>query len=101
MELVGQCASQALIVSCTGDCAWVRGGGLRAVGDHWAPGGLLAADCSGAVVLVWFLLNDFGVGVLCRDLYSFVVCLCKRWWINCLGWVRESWYVCSCLPVIV
>ena len=27
------------------------------------------------VVLVWFLLNVFGVGVSCRNLYSFVVYL--------------------------
>ena len=54
---MGHCASRALIVSCTGDCAWVCGGNLHAVGDPWAPGGLLAADRSGAVVLVWFLLN--------------------------------------------
>ena len=40
------------------------------------PGGLLAADRSRAVVLVWFLLNVFGVGVSCRGLCSFVVCLC-------------------------
>ena len=39
------------------------------------PGGLLATDRSGAVVLVWFLLNVFGVGVSCRNLYSFVGCL--------------------------
>ena len=41
-----------------------------------APGGFLATDRSGAVVsLVWFLLNVFGVGVSCRNLYSFVVYL--------------------------
>ena len=39
------------------------------------PGSLLATDCSKAVVLVWFLLNVFGVGVSCRKLYSFVVYL--------------------------
>ena len=38
-----------------------------------APGSLLAIDRSKAVVLVWFLLNVFGVGVSCRNLYSFVV----------------------------
>ena len=27
------------------------------------------------VVLVWFLLNVFGVGISCRNLYSFVVYL--------------------------
>ena len=35
---------------------------------------LLAAR-SKAVVLVWFLLNVFGVGVSCRNLFSFVVYL--------------------------
>ena len=39
------------------------------------PGSLLAADCSKAVVLVWFLLNVFGKGVSCRNLFSFVVYL--------------------------
>ena len=39
------------------------------------PGSLLATDRSKAVVLVLFLLNVFGVGVLCRNLYSFVVYL--------------------------
>ena len=39
------------------------------------PGSLLATDRSKAVVLVWFLLNVFGVGVSCRKLYSFVVYL--------------------------
>ena len=39
------------------------------------PGSLLATDRSKAVVLVYFLLNVFGVGVLCRNLYSFVVYL--------------------------
>ena len=38
------------------------------------PGSLLATctDRSKAVVLVWFLLNVFGVGVSCRNLYSIV-----------------------------
>ena len=40
------------------------------------PGSLLATDRSKAVVLVLFLLNVFGVGVSCPNLYSFVVCLC-------------------------
>ena len=40
------------------------------------PGSLLATDRSKAVVLVWFLLDVFGVGVSCRKLCSFVVCLC-------------------------
>ena len=32
-----------------------------------------------AVVLVWFLLNVFGVGVSCRKLYSFVcLFICRR-----------------------
>ena len=39
------------------------------------PGSLLATDCSKAVVLVKFLLNVFGVGVSCCNLYSFVVYL--------------------------
>ena len=39
------------------------------------PGGLLVTDRSKAVVLVYFLLNVFGVGVSCRFLYSFVVYL--------------------------
>ena len=39
------------------------------------PGSLLATDRSKAVVLVYFLLNVFGVGVSCRNLYSFVVYL--------------------------
>ena len=42
---------------------------------HKPPGSLLATDRSKAVVLVWFLLNVFGVGVLCRKLCCFVVCL--------------------------
>ena len=39
------------------------------------PGSLLATDRSKAVVLVQFLLDVFGVGVSCRNLYSFVVYL--------------------------
>ena len=39
------------------------------------PGSLLATDRSKAVVLVKFLLDVFGVGVSCRNLYSFVVYL--------------------------
>ena len=39
------------------------------------PGSLLATDRSKAVVLAQFLLNVFGVGVSCRNLYSFVVYL--------------------------
>ena len=46
-----------------------------AVEDPYAPGSLLATDCSKAVVLVLFLLNVFGVGVSCRNLYYFVVYL--------------------------
>ena len=38
------------------------------------PGSMLATDRSKAVVLVKFLLNVFGVGVSCRNLY-FVVYL--------------------------
>ena len=47
----------------------------RSGGCPLAPGSLLATDRSKAVVLVWFLLNVFGVGVSCRKLYSFVVYL--------------------------
>ena len=36
---------------------------------------MLATDRSKEVVLVQFLLNVFGVGVSCRNLYSFVVYL--------------------------
>ena len=36
---------------------------------------MLATDLSKAVVLVLFLLHVFGVGVSCRNLYSFVVYL--------------------------
>ena len=39
------------------------------------PGSLLDTDRSKAVILVLFLLNVFGVGVSCRNLYSFVVYL--------------------------
>ena len=39
---------------------------------------MLATDCSKAVVLVLFMLNVFGVGVSCRNLYSFVVYLYVR-----------------------
>ena len=39
------------------------------------PSSLLATDRSKAVVLVLFLLNVFGVGVSCRNLYHFVVYL--------------------------
>ena len=35
------------------------------------PGSLLASDHSKAVVLMLFLLNVFGVGVSCRNLYFF------------------------------
>ena len=36
---------------------------------------MLATDRSKAVVLVWLLLRVFGVGVSCRNLFSFVVYL--------------------------
>ena len=39
------------------------------------PVSLLATDRSKVVVLVSILLNVFGVGVSCRNLYSFVVYL--------------------------
>ena len=45
------------------------------------PGSLLATDRFKAVVLVQLLLNVFGVGVSCRNLYSFVVYL----YVNCSG----------------
>ena len=48
---------------------------MRSKGSLLSPGGLLAADRSKAVVLVLFLVNVFGVGVSCRNLYSFVVYL--------------------------
>ena len=38
-------------------------------------GSSLATDRSKAVVLVYFLLNVFGVGVSCRNLYYFVAYL--------------------------
>ena len=41
---------------------------------HKPPGSLLAIDRSKAVVLAWFLLNGFGVGVSCLNLF-FVVYL--------------------------
>ena len=47
---------------------------MRAVEDILKPpGSLLATDRSKAVVLVYFLLNVFGVVVSCRKLYYFVV----------------------------
>ena len=48
---------------------------LRVEDDLKPPGSLLATDRSKAVVLVYFLLNVFGVGVSCRKLYYFVVYL--------------------------
>ena len=53
------------------------------------PGSLLATDRSKAVVLKQFLLNVFGVGASCRNLYSFVVYL----YVNVSGsitWVGEK-----------
>ena len=44
--------NRILVVSCARNCTWVWGGGLLAVGDPWAPGGLLATGRSGVVVLV-------------------------------------------------
>ena len=43
--------------------------------DLKPPCSLLATDRSKAVVLVWFLLNVFGVGASCTYLYSFVAYL--------------------------
>ena len=40
-----------------------------------SPGSLLATDRSKAVVLVYFLLNVYGVGVICRILYYVAVYL--------------------------
>ena len=75
-ELGSHCADRTLVVSCAGGCTWIWGEGLRAVeGVLGPPGSLLATDRSRAVVLVWFLLNVFGVGVSCRKLYYFVVYL--------------------------
>ena len=56
------------------------GEGLRAVEDvHKPPGSLLATDSSKAVVLVYFLLNIFGVGVSCRIFLFFCfLFICKR-----------------------
>ena len=39
------------------------------------PGSLPATDRSKAVVMAYFLLNVFGVGVSCRNLFSFVAYL--------------------------
>ena len=50
MELVNHYANRTLIVSCTRNCTWVWGEGLRAVGGPWAPGSLLATDRSRTVV---------------------------------------------------
>ena len=56
-------------MSGAGVCAQWRGLG--------PPSGVLVADRSGAMVLVWFLLGVFGVGDSCRSLFSlkFVVYL--------------------------
>ena len=53
---------------------------------------MLATDRSKAVVLVWFLLNVFGVGVSCRILYNFVGLLyvCGNGSITSVGEERAS-----------
>ena len=51
------------------------------------PSNLLATERSKAVVLVWFLLNVFGVGVSCRNLFSFVVYL----YVNGSGSTTSVW----------
>ena len=48
---------------------------MRSKGSLSPPSSLLVTDRSKAMVLVWVLLNVFGVGVSCRNLYSFVVYL--------------------------
>ena len=60
-------------------------------------GSLLATDRSKAVVLVYILLNVFGVGVSCRNLYSFVVYL----YVNGSGSITSVGDVCCCLPVLM
>ena len=79
-ELVNHYANRTLIVSCTKDYTTPKS--RVKVCAQWRmslspppPGSLLATDRSKAVVLVEFLLNVFGVGVSCRNLYSFVVYL--------------------------
>ena len=61
------------------------------------PGGLLAAGRSRAVVLVWFLLNVFGVGVSCRGLCSFVVYL----YVNGSGSITSVWEERANLSAVV
>ena len=51
------------------------------------PGSLLATDRSKVVVLVYLLLNGFGVGVSCHNLSSFVVYL----YVNGSGSITSVW----------
>ena len=62
---------------------------------------LLPAGRSGAEVWVWFLLGMFGVGVSCRGLCSFVVCLCVGGGGSNASVGEGGWFVCCCLPVVV
>ena len=68
-------ANRTLIISCEEDWAQWR------ILKPPPPDSLLATDRSKAVVLVYFLLNVFGVGVSCRNMYSFVVYL----YVKCSG----------------
>ena len=58
---------------------------------------MLATDRSKAVVLVSFLLNVFGVGVSCRNLYSFVVYL----YVNGSGSITSVWEERANLSAVV
>ena len=58
---------------------------------------LLATDRSKAVVLVSFLLNVFGVGVSCRNLYSFAVYL----YVNGSGSITSVWEERANLSAVV
>ena len=61
------------------------------------PGSLLATDRSKAVVLVYFLLHVFGVGVSCRNLSSFVVYL----YVNGSGSITSVGEERACLSTVV
>ena len=60
------------------------------------PSSLLATDRS-VVVLVEFLLNVFGVGGSCRNLYSFVVYL----YVSGSGSITSVWEERSNLSAVV
>ena len=68
-------ANRTLIVSCTPKSRAKVYAQWRILKPPPPPCSLLATDRSKAVVLVKFLLNVFGVGVSCCNLYSFVVYL--------------------------